>query len=57
MVEISLVVTSLIFRASSNPPRGRGGLVNIVQHFCTSTGISAAQFDWLMWQLSHLYQE
>ena len=53
MVEISLVVTSLV--PSFNPPRGKEGLVNIVQHFCTSARILAAKFDWLMWQLSQLY--
>ena len=35
--------------------RGNGGLVNIEQHLCISAGILAAQSDWLMWQLSHLY--
>ena len=27
-------------------------LVNIVQNFCASTGISAAQSDWLIWQFT-----
>ena len=31
------------------------GLVNIVQHFCTSTEFRWHISDWLMWQLSHLY--
>ena len=34
---------------------GEGGLVIIVQYFCTSAGISVAQSDWVIWQLSHLY--
>ena len=39
-----------------NPPRGKGGLVNIVQHFLyLPAEFWAAQSDWLMWQLSHLY--
>ena len=31
--------------------RRKGGLVNIVQHFCTSTEFLAAQSDWFTWQL------
>ena len=32
------------------------GMVNIEQqHLCIFGGILAAQSDWLMWQLSHLY--
>ena len=30
-----------LFFTQFNPPRGKGGLVNIVQHFCTST-----EFQW-----------
>ena len=30
-------------------------LVNIVQHSCTSRGISVVKSDWLIWQISHLY--
>ena len=48
-----LVFTSLVPRPPFNTPRGKGGLVNIVQHFCTSGGISMPQSDWLIWQLSH----
>ena len=35
--------------------RGKGGLVNIVQHFCNLHRILVAQSDWLMWRLSLLY--
>ena len=52
---LGCIACSLIPRPPFNTPRGKGGLVNIVQHFCTSAGISAVQSDWLMWQLSHLY--
>ena len=34
--------------------RRKGGLVNIVQHFCTSTEFLAAQSDWFTWQLLYL---
>ena len=41
---------------SLEPPlqRGKGGLVNIVQHFCTSTRISVSQCGWLLFHLNKL---
>ena len=39
---------SLVPRPPFNTARGKGGLVNIVQHFCTSTEFRAVQSDWLM---------
>ena len=32
---------SIVPRPHFNPPRGKGGLVNIVQHFCTSMNFSS----------------
>ena len=61
MILYTLTKHALQFRvvSSPDPPStlqlGKGGLVNIVQHFCRSGGISAEQSDWLMWQISHLY--
>ena len=37
-----------------NPPSGKEGLVNIVQHFCISTEFLVVQFDWQILQLSYL---
>ena len=36
----SILSASLVPRPSVNAARGKGGLVNIVQHFCRSGGIS-----------------
>ena len=38
--------------APSNTQRGKEGLVNMAQQFCTTTELLAAQSDWLMWQSS-----
>ena len=64
LLSFSLVLMQSLFDYASNsdlvlspdPPFntaiGKGGLVNIIQHFCRSAGISVEQSDWLMWQLS-----
>ena len=50
----SITTVSLVPRLPFNTAIGKGGLVNIVQHFCKSGGIlGGGQSDWLMWQLSH----
>ena len=42
-------------REYETTPKRKGGLVNIVQHFCTCTEFQWHSPDWLIWQLSHLY--
>jgi len=49
------VQTSLVSRPPSTLQEEKGSGEYSTTFFCTSTRLSVAQSDWLIWQLSHLY--